>query len=274
MDIYRPLDSFSSVGNNQTATVALQPGPTYDEIHFEYPYSTTAGAELDKSHFTEVRVNLNGEDIVAVPAADLVMLEAYEGNSETNGRFTLSFRELIARTFDGVHATGLVTEPGDAISIEVDIAGAGAAATITLKAFAVTSPARPQRQFIPKLKKVPLSANSAGDVEVTTLPRGPRYQRIHFNKGDINSLTIERDQFKLYQLTAGQMDYVAKRNKRVPQAGWFHFDPIVDGFALAKNMVSTATSMVYRLNLATSGSFNALVESIWPEQKAFADGKK
>lgn len=269
MDIYRPLDSFNSVGEGQTANVQLQPGPTYDELHFEYPYSAVAGAEFDISHFTGFRLNLNGEDIIDVTGADLVMLEAYEGNAEQPGYFTLSLVELIARTFDGANYTGLVTGKGDSISIEVDISGTGAAASVTLKGFAKTSPSRPSRDYVPKLRKTPMSASAAGDFEVTTLPRGPRYQRIHFNKGDINKLTIERDQFKMYELTAARMDYIAKRWDRVPQAGWFHFDPIVDGYALAKNFVSQSTSLVFRFDLATAGSLNALIESVWPDQKVF-----
>ncbi len=272
MDINRPLDSFSSVGEGQTANVAIQPGPVYDEIHIEYPHSTTAGAEFTASHITGVRLNLNGEDIIDVKGTDLVMLEAYEENPEQLGYLTISLRELIAKTMDGAELTGLVTLKGDAISLEVDISGTGASAVVTLKGFAVTSPARSVRQWVPKMRRVPLSASAAGDFEVTTLPRGPRYMRIHFNKADINQLTIERDQYKLYQQTAARMAYLAKRQKRVPQTGWFHFDPILDGYAIAKNMVSASTSLVFRFDLATAGSLNALVESLWPEQNQFADG--
>ena len=271
MDTYRPLDSFASVGEGQTAVVALQPGPTYDEIHLEFPYSVTVGAEFTSAHIAAVRLNLNGEDIVDVKGTDLVMLEAYEGNAEQNGYLTLSLKEIIAKSFDGSHMTGLVTVPGDALSLEVDILGTGASAVVTLKGFATTSPSRPARVLIPKLRRFPFTAGAGGDFEITTLPRGPRVKRIHFDGANVANVIAERDQLKLYDLSKARAEYNAKRFGRVPQANWFHFDPIVDGYAAAKMMITKSTSLVFRLNMSDAGSAHALVESVWGEQPAYAN---
>ncbi len=268
-DRHKPLDSFDGVGEGKTATVALAAGVTYDCIHFFYPYSAVVGAELDKSNF-HIRLNLNGEDIIDCSAENLVMIEAYEGNAEVQGIFSLSLRELIARTAEGDHATGLVTMKGDAISMEVDINGAGAGATVTLKAIADTrtQAAGAVRVNVPKLRKYTYAPNGSGAFQITNLPKNmPVFKRIHFIGANITDVMVSRDDVKLYQMSKAQSEYIQKRYARVPQAGVVHFDPIIDGYAKAKVMSTRSFSMLFELTMSAAGTADALVESVWPERQ-------
>ena len=270
-DRHKPLDSFSSVGEGQTANVALQPGVIYDALHLEYPYDATAGAEFQSAHITGVRLNLNGEDIIDCSGDDLISLEAYEGNATVNGYITISLRELIARTAEGDHATGLVTQKGDAVSLEVDISGTGASAVVTLAGFADTRPvpAGMKRTVIPKIRKFSFSSSVAGAFEITTLPKGANViKRVHFQGSTIDHLTVERDDVKLFDLSKTRNEYLQGRYSRVPQTNTYTFDPILDGYAKAKVMNMNAASVVFRLNLTGAGSANALVESVHPERNA------
>jgi len=264
MDGQLPLQSFASVGQNQTAVVGLETGPTYDEVHLEYNHDATVGDEFDDSHITGVRLNLNGEDIVDVKGEDLSMVERYEGQPGQNGYLTLSLREIIAKSFDGVNLTGLVTLPGDALSLEVDIGnGKATSGDPSLKGFAITSPARSVRQIIPTLKRFSFANSATGPYEITTLPKGPAIKRMHFMTNNMDGLKLYRDRYKHYDLTKAQEEYLAKRYGRVPQANVFHFDPIVDGWALAKMfMTDGAQSLIFNCDMSGTGSVPVLVEAI------------
>lgn len=276
MEIHRPLDSFTSVGEGETAVVALHGGPTYDEIHLEFPYSTTAGAEFTEAHITGVRLNLNAEDIISVSGSDLKMIDLYEGQIGVNGYLTISLKELIAKTWGGMYQTGLVTFPSDSISLEVDILGTGASAVVKLKGFASTSaPPEPYvREVIPKIKTYPLAATNSGPFEITTLPRGPLIKRVHFAAPNMTKLTIERSdngvEYKLFELEKARAEYLSDRHKMVPQTGYFHFDPIMTGFPLKDEMKTGALSLVFRAEMSAPGPVNPLVESVWPDQVPFA----
>jgi Viral coat protein P2 N-terminal domain len=278
-DSHIPLGSFSSVGEGETANVSVATGGViYDALHFEYPYSAVVGSEFDTSHM-RLRVVLNEEDIVDIPVADLISREAYHGNAEQQGYFTMSFREIFAKTFEGDHITGLVTMPNDNLSIEVDITGTGASATVTLKAFADTRPTpllkngrQIPRTLVPKLRILPV-VSEAGDREVDTMARGPVYKRVFIKASDIERLVVETAEgaslSKKWDLTKARNEYLQKRFGKVPQAGMFVFDPIVDGYARLK-VLNTAglNGLVFRSTKTAQGSMNYLIESVWPEQAA------
>lgn len=264
MDGMLPLQSFASVGQNQTAVVGLEVGPTYDEVHLEYNYDATVGDEFDSSHITGVRLILNGTAIVDVKGSDLELIEKYEGQPGSNGYLTLSLREIVAKSFDGYNLTGLVTLPGDALSLEVDIANAKATSgDPTLKGFAVTSPARTVRRVVPTLKRFSFANSATGDFEITTLPKGPHIKRMHFLSANMSALKVFRNNFKHYDLTKTREEYLAGRYDRVPQTNTFHFDPIVDGWALAKMFgTAGATSLVFNCTMTGTGSVPVLVEAL------------
>ena len=279
-DNHVPLSSFSSVGEDQTANVAVSTGGTIiDAFHFEYPKSAVVGEEFDASHM-HLRVNLNSEDIVDVPVSDLISMEAYDGNAEQDGYFSLSFRDIMAKTYEGDHITGLVTMPGDNLSIEVDIDGTGATATVTLKGFMDTRPAptignsnrQIPRTLVPKLRVLPIESE-AGDREVNTLPRGPVYKRIFIKASDIEKLVLETSEgpnaVKKFDLTAARNNYLQKRHGKVPQAGMFVFDPIMDGYAKSKVLNTNGlTGLVFRSTKTGAGAMNYLIQSVWPQQAA------
>lgn len=278
-DSHVPLGSFSSVGEGETANLSVATGGIiYDGFHFEYPKSAVGGSEFDTSHM-HLRIVLNEEDIVDVPVADLISREAYHGNAEQDGYFSMSMREIFAKTFEGDHITGLVTMPNDNLSIEVDILGTGASATVTLKAFADTRPTpllkngrQVPRVLVPKLRILPV-VSEAGDREIDTMARGPVYKRVYIKASDIERLVVETAEganlVKKWDLTKARNEYLQKRHGKVPQAGMFVFDPVVDGYARLK-VLNTAglNGLVFRSTKTAQGSMNYLIESVWPEQAA------
>jgi len=279
-DSHIPIGSFSSVGEGETANVAVATGGIiYDAFHFEYPKSAVVGSEFDASHM-HLRISLNTEDIVDVPVADLISREAYHANAEQDGYFTLSFRDIMAKTFEGDHITGLVTMPDDNLSIEVDIVGTGAGATVTLKGFADTRPTptigntnrQIPRVLVPKLRILPVNSE-AGDREVDTMARGPVYKRVFIKADDIERFVVETSEgpnsVKMWDLSKARNEYLQKRHGKVPQAGMFVFDPIVDGYGRLKVLNTAGLSgLVFRSTKTAQGSMNYLIESVWPQKAA------
>lgn len=266
----KPLDSFSGVAKNSTATVTLPGGVVYDALHFEF----NEDANFTIAQIQAVRLNLNGEDIIDVSGTVLQMIEAYKGNAAQTGYFTLQLAEILAKTFDGSLAYGLITTGKDAVSVEVAIGDTGTTVP-TLEAFAETraiplnkdkQPMR--RRFVPKLRRFTNNASAGGPFEISTLPRRPdvRYKRIYFEGANINGLEIERDGYKPFKLTKARNEYFQKRWGATPQADHVVFDPIVRGWAMADTFATASASLVFRLEMAAAGQADAIVESVWIER--------
>lgn len=284
LDTMISMGSFSTVGEGEQANRAIPTGGTIiDAFNFEYPHSAVADAEFDASHMI-LTVMLNEEAIVDhIPVADLIDMETYRDNAETNGYFTHSFREIVAKTKDGDLIYGLVTMPGDDLQVLVDIAGTGVNAAVTLQGWMDVREAPAERDkvtgkplnrqvprtMVPKLRKVPYAAD-AGDNEIDGLARLPIYKRIWFEADDVEKvqvLTTEGlQEVKRFELTNARNNYMQKRHGRVPVAGKFIFDSIVDGYARSK-VLNTAglNGLNFRVTKTAAGSMPMLVESVWPE---------
>ena len=80
----------------------------------------------------------------------------------------------------------------------------------------------------------------------------------------ITKLEVERDFVKEYEANKFINEANAKRNERTPQAGYFHFDPIVRGFSIDE-LFPTQHSSNLKFSVTTSdvaGSIPILVESV------------
>lgn len=259
-----PLNSFNSVGQSSTANLEIPGGQTIDEIVIEYNYSATASDEFDPSHIPAVRLNLNTEDIIDVKASDLITVEQYKQGSTTNGFLVIPLAEIIAKTYDGMNMTGLVTFPSDAISLEVETSGARATSNdVTLTASARFSAPRKQRVLIPKMRRYSYAAAVAGDYEITNLARGPRYRRLHFLSGDVNSVKLFVNRVKRYHQTAARNSFMLGRHGKTPQASTFHMDFVYDDYNLAHSLVTEgANSMEFVIDMAAAGSVPILAEFV------------
>ncbi|WP_299695972.1 major capsid protein P2, partial [uncultured Vibrio sp.] len=72
---------------------------------------------------------------------------AYKGLTQTDGFFTIPLADITAKTKNGVSYTGLVTEMGDNITLEVEIASTeqANAPKVQLQAWATVSARQPAR---------------------------------------------------------------------------------------------------------------------------------
>ncbi|MGR5276498.1 major capsid protein P2 [Vibrio rotiferianus] len=255
------LNAFTGIGYGQKSTVVLANGPTYEEIHLR----TNLAAALIK----RVAINLNGEEIYILTGQELLDLEAYKKQPKKTGYFTIPFADIVGKTKNGIRATGLVTERGDNITLEVEVgtpSDLSNAPTIDLSAWAVVSEPQLARVLVPKIRPQTMQATAGGDNEFLNLTAGAAIsvRRMHFKSDKVTDLKIERDHKKVFETDKDYSEYLATRHARAPQAGYFHFDPIQRGFLL-QDLFPTAHSSELKFTVTTSepvGSLPILVESV------------
>lgn len=267
------LNSFTGIGYGQKSTVILSVGPTYEEIQLR--------TNLDASLIKRVAVNLNGEEIYILTGQELLDLEAYKKQPSKAGFFTIPFADIVGKTKNGIRATGLVTERGDNITLEVELgtpADPQTAPDINLSAWAVVSEPQPMRLIVPRIRPQTMQATAGGDNEFLSLVSGAAIsvRRMHFKSDKVTNLKIERDHRKVYECDKEYAEYLAKRNQRAPQAGYFHFDPTQRGFFL-QDLFPTVHSSQLKFTVTTSqalGTLPILVESVEVVRpEAFASAK-
>lgn len=253
------LNSFTGADYGEKATLTLPIGPTYEEIFLE--------TNLTAAQLSRVTLTLNADEIIVLNGEFIKKLEAYKGLTQTDGFFTIPLADITAKTKNGVSYTGLVTEMGDNITLEVEIASTSQenAPKVQLQAWATVSARQPARVLVPKIKKQTMQASSTEN-EFLDLVSGPLQliRRMHFLSGEIHTLQIYRDFVKVFDSSRGLEEMRAKRNRRFWQANCFHFDPIMRGFYIDE-LFPTAHSSELKFTVKTNqpeGSIPIIVESV------------
>ncbi|AJQ92242.1 major capsid protein P2 [Gynuella sunshinyii] len=244
----RKLDSFSGVAPGETATMRIQPGPRYDDIIIK--------TNLSPDKIESVSLVLNTEDMFGggLSGKELHMLSKYikieVGSSGPTYfyRLPLSMKGAVLR--DSMLSTGLPTGGTDDIILKVKIAESAQAPT--LKALARTSPNPGRRNFIRSFKRYYVPAAAAGKVEFTTMNKGPRLLTAHCKATGIKGIEVEADHVKIYEALADEQVFILKDGQfpRVPQTGYYHFDPVAEGYPILDSMPTTANSLVFRFDVS------------------------
>ncbi|MCC2525751.1 major capsid protein P2 [Vibrio coralliilyticus] len=141
------LNSFNGTGYGEKASLTIPVGPTYAEIFLE--------TNLNASQLQRVSISLNADEIIVLDGEMMKKLEAYKGLTQTDGFFTIPLSDITAKTKNGVRYTGLVTELGDNITLEVEIADNSNTnpPAIKLHAWATVSARHDVRVVAPKITK-------------------------------------------------------------------------------------------------------------------------
>lgn len=259
------LSAFNGGGFNSRFTLHLDAGPTYDGVHLQ--------TNLNNDQITRVVLELNGDPIVDVDAKYLRTLEAYKGRPTPNGRFYIPLVDHTMNTEDGQMSTGLVTlsnrGDGSADNLVLQVyTGAATAAQVAantvpeLKGYFVSSPARATRSIIPRLTTEVLPAGSTGWVNYRNFNRGPRIRRMHIMTNNVDELEIWRDKIKRFGLDKSTNNYLLQREKRVPQANVFHFDPVRYGWGIRDSLQTQANSFEVKTHHSSAGDFEVLFETV------------
>ena len=264
------MPPFEGVAASQTATVRLPIGLTYHQVYIAIG-NTTAGPGPEPDDIDEIRVVANGETIQRIAGGDV--LESYnlfDGRAAipaqaTAGFMTIDFDRYALRTRAGEELTALGTGlPGDpnpvtTLSIEIDINSGATSPTLS----AVARQSVPQQLgLIKKLRTFNYSAGGAGDLEISTLPKGDLINRVFFGDDgggvtNTTNLRVERDNFTVFQRSNVLNSLIQNDGVRTTQTGFYVYDPTETGDG-AEGLVTQGVNDL-RFILTTDGALNYTV---------------
>lgn len=251
------LNDFSGPsGFSKTKTLHLDTGPVYHEIQLF--------TNVNNDQIEQVEIKVNGDAIYDITGQFLRDLEKYKNRYQAAGVFIVPFSDLTARTQDGQHMTGLVTLPGDNITVKVKFAAATSAQTTAgtvpeVTAVAITGDSVPVRELMPRMYRETIDGGKTGKVNFKTFNRGPRIRRLHLI-ADIERLEIKRDRKVRFDLTKVQNNFALRHDGLVPVDGYYHFDPVQTRFMLADSLQTAGESFEINPTLNTAGDFEVVFE--------------
>jgi hypothetical protein len=252
MRITKTLPSLANVGAGQSATLNCPVGLTYDRIEFEY-----SGVTL--SEMKNVEVVINGKPVMTFKdMARVEKLNDYYGRAKTSGFITLYFARPEMVNLRDQRLTALGTADVSTLAVNIDI-DSGASAPV-IKAYAIQSEPQPLGAFI-KVREFQFDASVSGQMEISTLPKGPRIMAAHLFKGDVNDLEVEIDSQKVYDASKDLGEAVQSGYDRVPQTSdATHFDTCLEGDLSQALVTQGAQDLRFRADLGSSGALSVLVE--------------
>lgn len=235
LKVTRRMPAFDTQTAGQTATARLPIGLTYHQLFVIY-----AGVTL--AQMNEIRIVANGETIQRWATGGgksggtrLDEQNQSEGRAAAAGILTIDFDRYNLRVRAMEEATRLGTglpaqdpAPVTTLTLEIDIDAAAIGTAMTT--FAKQS-VPDVSGIIKKLRVFNRATGGTGEFEVDDLPKGEVINKIYnqFSAGAVDNLKIEVDNFLAFDRSAALNNKIQTDGVRVPQAGYYIFDPTEDG---------------------------------------------
>jgi hypothetical protein len=196
-----------------------------------------SGTTFTKAMMTSIQLKANGKIIWDTTGARRDAAMQYRGITAGAGFLVLDFSEIRAKTELGQNLGALDTTVGiQSLKLEIQITGATAP---QLSGFAETN--RPQidaaqaptRGLITRVHAATITIGAAGTFGVPVPHFAPSeggtiIKRILFFSANMNALLIKKSGIVIEDSTKAFNDYNQAEYRKVPQAGLFVYDPIVD----------------------------------------------
>lgn len=255
----RTMPSFSGVGANQTASVRLPLGRTYHQLLLTYSGATLA-------QLNEARVVANGDVIQTWRELSFLdKINQFEGRAAANGVIVLDFDRYGMKTRQAKEFTAIGTGVEDdpqkltTLHLEVDIDAAAVGPALSLRAVQ----SNPQvLGLVKRVRTYNYAPSAAGDFEISDLPKGNLIHRIIFDKADINSVKVERDNFVVFERTEAENTLIQNDGVRNAQSGYFCYDPTEQGYGGEGLVTQGVQDLRITVNVGSAGPMPVTVESI------------
>lgn len=227
----RELDPINKIASNVRGSIKLPVGMT----HFGHQLVTNIPTA---AKIAKVEYELNGDIIQTYTGTQLKMMEAYLKHEADSGRYTVPFANVDARNLGGIMSGAIVTYPGDSFIMYVTFGDLTGITDPTLTARAFLMENQTERLFIPRVYEtvvfLPKSGKNAINWET---PNNRAISRLHMlpDSGALTRLEIYRDSRIEFEADIADINYDLKYlggayAKKLPQAGYLHFDPTGTGF--------------------------------------------
>ncbi len=267
------------VGSSQTAVCRLPVGYTYHslQIYVEADVSPAAAVPVPEANWgnilDNIRVMVNGEAKIEIPAADLVSLNKFYGHSHDDGVLPIFFGRRTMRTIQGEDESAYKTNGGVAsFTLELEFKGGINIGNVHIygEQAAGNYPAGHRLAGQPmawgthyRLQKFSKNVAVTGVNEIADIPRGAYVvYAMHMKSGSVNSVEVYRDGKLFYNTkNAAIRDAFTKLGGRTPQAGFTHLD--LDGSnRLADLMPMDAQDFRIKADFTATGAVPLYVESL------------
>jgi hypothetical protein len=237
------MPAFNGVAANSRATLNIPIGNTLHTLLF-----TLGGTSFTEQEIDEIRVKGNGRELFICSGNELDIMNQYEGKAEvgTGSQFRLDFERFGLKVRDAVELTAIGTgapqnmdvsatddrgrplynpTPLSTLQVEVDIGGA---TDPTLSAKAILSGPSPLGTLL-KRRRFTYSPAGAGNYEIADLPRGDPIDKIWIFSEQLNGVKLDRNNFRAFERTAAENNFLQADGIRVPQSNLYVIDPSETG---------------------------------------------
>jgi hypothetical protein len=259
---YQPLsrDTLSPVGMGwgQRGHIEIQAGMTIQSI--ELITDITDAAKIKK-----ITLELNGDPIVQLTGADVLMMQAFKKCFVEAGRYVIDFADKKYRTKNGIRSGELVTLPTDEVLLFVELADDENNPAFAIRARTWITAAQSVRYFIPRIYSTTYDASTSGDNDLVWKNGNMNrfIRRLHLKAADIKRFTVYRDDTKRHDVRDVDNIFDLKTNDLAPQAGYFHFDPTQLGLGIDGLFPTYAQKeLKFVLNKTDAGAVPLLVEML------------
>lgn len=254
MQRYIKLDSFTAVGAGETANLVLNTGVRYDEIHLK-------SNQIDE--IEKVTLTINAVEIFSLTLEELRMFDEYnrvDFDSTTHVSLPLAIIEAVR--IDSQVATGLVTGKGDNVVLEVKFSDD--AVSPTLKAFANVSAHDGVRRRVRRFIRYTVPVTAAGEIDFTSLVKGPDVMRMFFKSPLISKLQIIQNMRVVYELESADNEYLLDRAYKTTPDGYYVFDSVKRNYPVIDSMSTQFENLNFKLTVSEGGAQNisVLVEQV------------
>ncbi|SKC92245.1 major capsid protein P2 [Paraburkholderia hospita] len=267
MSIIQQLPAFQNVVASGVATLLV---PKYTNTLTRIVMDLS-GTTFTKAMITDIKVKIGVRTVYNCSGPVLDTINQYKGIYNAANQLTIDFTERDAPSIEGKEVGGYdMSVLPDQIKIEVTIAGATAPG-LTAYAF-LTAPQGQAGALVHKLLYFPASTTVAGKYPINFNPMGALIKRIHHfyagtswagnGDGNINRVEVKKNGITVVDMTDHVRRFVQNEYRKVPQAGHYVTDFIVDNNQSGMLVTADAKSFEVNSYLTAGDTIGTYVEML------------
>jgi hypothetical protein len=258
MSYYDQMIDLQNATPGNTAVLKLSYNATFDKLHLKL------GGTLAKTDIGTITGKANGVTFFEDDAANLALLDAYNGVFTQSDTITIDFTE--PNTRGGAAAQYLASIPRNllkSLTFEIQIKST-APSGMTLKAEGeyrdpTTNP------FILRRKKFTMPLGFVGDNDMALMsgPQGGIIKRVRVQHGgNVTAAELRTNGTPRIRASVASLTYAEKRNRLTPQTNWLMLDFIADGNLMGMLDTTKATETLLRLTTSAADSATIYVDYV------------
>lgn len=260
---------FSNVVATGPATNNVTPGRTLEVLRLKL-----GGTTFTKSMIPSIKLKANGKVILEATGTQLDKVNAYRGEATNAAFLDLQFADYTmlgeVDRMVGAFDTGLGISN---ITTEVQISGATAPQLTPILVESAnqktsTGAMAGFAPYIAKLLSYPYSVASGGKLPLS-VPFGPQngaiIKRMHvFHGGNMTGATVKQDAIVVHESVKAENEFDQTKAGRVPQAGCYTIDFVLDGNVSKALDTRDAKSLEWLFDFSAADNGTVLVEYLDP----------